>query len=60
MKIIDIASIRDTFICDVIVIEIDHYRVIFHFDEGFFVFVFMLKKGNFGDISTWKIVTGFE
>ena len=58
MKIVDIASICDTFICCVIVFEIDHYRAMFRFGGGFFIFT--SKKGDFRDGSVWEIVGGFE
>ena len=47
VNVIDVASICDTFICCVIIIEIDHKEVIFRFDGVFFVFA--LKKRDFGD-----------
>jgi len=58
VNIVDVASISNTFICCVIVVEIDHYRTMFHFGGGFFVFA--SKRGNFRDDSAWEIVGGFE
>ena len=58
MKIVDVASVYDTFVCCVIVVEIDHDRAMLRFDGGFFVFA--SKKDNFRDGSAWKIVGGFE
>ena len=45
MKIIDIISICDIFVCCVIIVEIDHYRTMFLFDKEFFVFI--SKKDDF-------------
>jgi hypothetical protein len=58
VKIVDVTSISNTFVCCMIVVEVDHYRTVFHFDGGFFVFA--SEKGNFGDGSAWKVVGGFE
>ena len=58
MKIIDVIFICDIFVCCVIIVEIDHYRTVFLFDGGFFVF--MLEKDDFRDDFTWEIVAGFE
>lgn len=38
VKIIDVISVCDTFVCCVIVVEIDHDRAMFRFDGRFFVF----------------------
>ena len=58
MKIVDVASICDTFIGCVAVVEIDHYRTVFRFGGGFFVFA--SEKDSFRDGSAWEIVAGFE
>ena len=47
INVVDIAFICDTFVCCVIVVEIDHNRAMFCFDGEFFVFV--SKKSDFGD-----------
>ena len=58
VKIVDVASISNTFVCCVIFVEIDHYGAVFRFGGG--VFVFASKKGNFRDGSAWEIVGSFE
>src|SRR5208282_6054627 len=58
VEIVDVAPICDTFVCCVVVVEIDHYRTVFRFDRGFFVFA--SEKGSFRDDSAWEIVVGFE
>jgi len=47
MKIIDIIFIYDIFICCMIIVEINYYRIMFLFDGGFFVFT--SKKDDFRD-----------
>jgi hypothetical protein len=58
IDVVDVASICDAFICCVVVVEIDHNRVVFRFDGGFFVFV--SKKIDFGDGSAREAIGGFE
>jgi len=47
VEIIDIASISNTIVCCVIVVEINHYRAMFCFGGG--LFVFEIKEGNVRD-----------
>ena len=58
MKIIDIIFICNTFVYYVIIIEIDYYKTMFHFNEEFFVF--MSKKDNFRDNFIWEIIIDFK
>lgn len=59
MEIVHVAPVRDTFVCCVVVVEIDHDSAVFRFGERFGVFA---SKVTFEMVhrSTWEMVGCFE
>jgi hypothetical protein len=57
-EIVDVASVFETSVCYMVVVEIDYDRTMFCFAGWFFIFP--SKEGNFGDSSTWEVIRDFE